>query len=119
MQQHHGPPAQRVLHRKAGVAQRLHRQGGTVQLQNGGDAAGPCPAKAEQHRPQQGRYSPAAQQQPPRRKGKVHAEVRALHAGQHRRPAQQQVQQQIPRTQPDKAAQAGHTVGGGHNGTAG
>ena len=39
----------------------------------GGGLAAPAPA------------GPAAQQQPPRRKGKVHAEVRALHAGQHHR----------------------------------
>lgn len=43
------------------------------------------------------------------------AQVAALHAGQHHRSAQKQVEQRIPRTQPGKTPPPGQAVGGGHH----
>ena len=78
-----------------------------------------CTAKAEQYAAQHGKHCTAAQQQPARRQRQIDAEICALHSGQQYGSAQQQVQQQIPRTQLHKIAQARHAVSRSYSSTAG
>ena len=115
LHQHHGLAAQRLLQGKTGVVEGLYRQLHPGHLQRGGHAGRAAAAKAVQQGPQYGIHPRAAGQQPPRRQRQADAQVAALHAGQHHRSAQKQVEQCIPRTQPGKTPPPGQAVGGGHH----
>ena len=115
LHQHHGLAAQRLLQGKAGVVEGLYRQLHPGHLQRGGHAGRAAAAKAVQQGPQYGIHPRAAGQQPPGGQRQADTQVAALHAGQHHRSAQKQVEQRIPRTQPGKTPPPGQAVGGGHH----
>lgn len=115
LHQNHGLAAQRLLQGKAGVVEGLYRQLHPGHLQRGGHAGRAAAAKAVQQGPQYGIHSRTAGQQPPGGQGQADTQVAALHAGQHHRSAQKQVEQCIPRTQPGKTPPPGQAVGDGHH----